>query len=35
MGLFMVKTQIEAMGGSVKVKSKLGEGTEFLIRFAE
>jgi PAS domain S-box-containing protein len=35
MGLFMVKTQVEAMGGSIKVKSKLGEGTEFLIRFTE
>lgn len=33
MGLFMVKTQVEALGGSIKVKSKLGEGTEFTIRF--
>ena len=33
MGLFMVKTQVESMGGTIKVKSKLGEGTEFLIRF--
>jgi len=32
MGLFMVKTQVEAMGGTIKVKSKLGEGTEFLMR---
>jgi len=34
MGLFMVKTQVEAIGGTIKVKSKLGEGTEFIIRFA-
>ncbi|WP_259067231.1 PAS domain S-box protein [Mucilaginibacter sp. X4EP1] len=33
MGLFMVKTQVEALGGSIKVKSKLNEGTEFTIRF--
>ena len=31
MGLFMVKTQVEALGGSIKIKSKLGEGTEFVI----
>jgi len=35
MGLFMVKTQVEAMGGTIKVKSKVGEGTEFIIRFTE
>jgi PAS domain S-box-containing protein len=34
MGLFMVKTQVEAIGGTIKVKSKLGEGTEFVIHFA-
>ncbi|MDR3697971.1 PAS domain-containing sensor histidine kinase [Mucilaginibacter sp.] len=34
MGLFMVKTQVEAIGGTIKVKSKLGEGTEFVMRFA-
>jgi PAS domain S-box-containing protein len=33
MGLFMVKTQVEALGGSIKIKSKLGEGTEFTIQF--
>jgi PAS domain S-box-containing protein len=32
MGLFMVKTQVEALGGTIKVKSKLGEGTEFVIQ---
>ncbi|MBB3058305.1 PAS domain-containing sensor histidine kinase [Mucilaginibacter gotjawali] len=34
MGLFMVKTQVEAIGGTIKVKSKLGEGTEFVMLFA-
>ena len=32
MGLFMVKTQVEALGGTIKINSKLGEGTEFIIR---
>jgi chemotaxis protein histidine kinase CheA len=27
----MVKTQIEALGGNITVKSELGEGTEFII----
>jgi len=31
MGLFMVRTQVEALGGTIKVKSKPGEGIEFLI----
>jgi len=31
MGLFMVKTQVEALGGTIKIKSKLGRGTEFII----
>jgi PAS domain S-box-containing protein len=31
MGLFMVKTQAEALGGTIKVKSTLSEGTEFTI----
>lgn len=30
-GLFMVKTQLEFMGGSIQVFSELGEWTEFLI----
>ena len=33
MGLFMVKTQVEALGGTIKVKSTLGEGTEFILHF--
>lgn len=32
MGLFMVKTQVEALGGTIKVNSHLGQGTEFIIR---
>lgn len=31
MGLFMVKTQVEALGGTIEINSKLGEGTEFII----
>jgi PAS domain S-box-containing protein len=34
MGLFMVKTQIEALGGTVSVNSELGQGTEFVMQFA-
>jgi len=33
MGLFMVKTQVEALGGTIDIKSKPGEGTEFIIQF--
>jgi signal transduction histidine kinase len=33
MGLFMVKTQIESMGGKIAVKSELGNGCEFIITF--
>ena len=32
-GLFMIKNQIEAMGGKIKVNSKEGEGTTFIITF--
>lgn len=31
MGLFMVKSQVEALKGRITVKSKVGEGTEFHI----
>jgi signal transduction histidine kinase len=31
MGLFMVKTQVEALGGTIKVISKPGQGTNFII----
>lgn len=33
MGLFMVKTQVEALGGSIKLKSKMTEGTEVILEF--
>jgi len=33
MGLFMVKTQVAALGGSINIESKLGEGTEFILQF--
>ena len=33
MGLFMVKTQVEAMGGKITVASELNKGTEFTIVF--
>jgi PAS domain S-box-containing protein len=35
MGLFMVKTQVEAIGGTIKIKSKPDHGTEFVIQFPE
>jgi signal transduction histidine kinase len=31
MGLFMVKTQVEALGGTIRVESELGQGTKFII----
>lgn len=33
LGLFMTKTQVEAMGGSINVASNLNEGTTFTISF--
>jgi len=33
MGLFMVKTQVETLGGKISVQSKVNEGTEFKIEF--
>lgn len=33
LGLFMVKTQVEAIGGKISVKSEVNEGTEFTIEF--
>ena len=32
MGLYMVKTQIEALGGSIEINGKEGEGVKFTIR---
>jgi PAS domain S-box-containing protein len=31
MGLFMVKMQVESLGGTITVESELGKGTEFII----
>lgn len=31
LGLFMVKTQVEALGGNIRVNSKPGEGAEFIV----
>jgi signal transduction histidine kinase len=33
MGLYMVKTQVEALGGKISVKSEVKKGTEFIIEF--
>ena len=35
MGLFMVKMQVEGLGGKIIVNSKLNEGTEFVIAFPQ
>ncbi len=32
-GLFLTRSQIEAMGGKISVKSELGKGTTFIIHF--
>jgi signal transduction histidine kinase len=32
MGLFMVKTQVEALSGEIEINSEPGKGTEFIIR---
>jgi signal transduction histidine kinase len=33
LGLFMVKTQVEAIGGTIAIESAENEGTEFIIEF--
>jgi PAS domain S-box-containing protein len=33
LGLYLVKSQIESLGGSIKVKSKVDQGTKFTILF--
>ena len=35
MGLYLVKTQVEALGGSISVESKVDHGTTFTITFKE
>ena len=33
MGLFMVKTQVEALGGKISIESEVNKGTTFIIQF--
>lgn len=33
MGLFMVKTQVETLGGTISINSEIDKGTEFKIKF--
>ena len=33
MGLFLVKTQVETLGGKITVKSSVNKGTEFVLQF--
>jgi len=33
MGLYMVKTQVESLGGRISINSEVDKGTEFIIRF--
>lgn len=33
MGLYMVKMQVESLGGTISLKSRVNEGTEFIIDF--
>ncbi|MDL5048943.1 PAS domain-containing sensor histidine kinase [Oscillatoria amoena NRMC-F 0135] len=33
MGLYMVKTQVETLGGKIDIRSEVNEGTEFIIEF--
>lgn len=35
MGLFMVKSQVESLGGSISIKSSLNSGTEFIIELPD
>ncbi len=34
LGLFIIKTQIDALGGSIAIESEVGRGTKFIITFA-
>ncbi|MFA6262112.1 MAG: PAS domain S-box protein [Bacteroidia bacterium] len=33
MGLYMVKTQVETLGGTISINSSINEGTEFILTF--
>lgn len=30
-GLYITKTQVESLGGKIEVKSRVNEGTEFIV----
>ena len=32
-GLYMVKTQVETLGGKISIQSEVNKGTEFIIEF--
>jgi signal transduction histidine kinase len=33
MGLFLVKSQVEALSGTITIKSEINKGCEFILRF--
>ncbi len=33
LGLYLVRSQLESLGGSINIKSKVGEGTSFILTF--
>ena len=35
MGLYMVKTQVETLGGEIKIQSSLNVGTTFIVELPE
>ncbi|MCZ2141734.1 MAG: HAMP domain-containing histidine kinase [Bacteroidia bacterium] len=35
LGLYMVKSQVERLGGKIEIKSEVGIGTEFILTFPE
>jgi signal transduction histidine kinase len=32
-GLYLTKTQVESLGGTIQVKSTVNEGSEFIVTF--
>ena len=35
MGLFLVKTQVELLGGTISIESEVNKGTKFTMAFEE